>query len=387
MLKVLFVINNFDIGGTRSSLINLLSELSSKQDIDIDITLFALSHSGPYLAEVPNGVDIVPEKKYISNCLPKGNKTLLDSAYHVTFHVYKAVVGYRKSLAPLFIKAAKEILAKYGVFDAVVGYQEGITNYFSSFIHAKKHFVWVHSDIDKWFDESVFVKDVYYKATNIIFVADASRAKFCNYFPEFTDKSIIIKNTISVNAILAKSEQIKDVGFEQNVTNIISVGRIVEAKAFNRVVSVGKRLKEDGLSYKWRIIGDGPLFSTLKNSVIESNLENNVILLGSLSNPYPYIKRSDLLVVTSINENQPMVILEALSLGIPVLTTRYDSALELINDEGYGIICENNEEAIYKSLIAILSSKDTMKKMSIAANSYMVDNSPVINRIIRLFED
>ena len=98
MLKVLFVINNFDIGGTRSSLIYLLSELSSKSNIDIHISLFALSHNGPHLAEVPDRVDIVPEKKYISNCLPGGKKTLLDKVYHVMFHVYKAVVGYRRSL-------------------------------------------------------------------------------------------------------------------------------------------------------------------------------------------------------------------------------------------------------------------------------------------------
>ena len=82
-----------------------------------------------------------------------------------------------------------------------------------------------------------------------------------------------------------------------------------------------------------------------KNNVsYENNLENIVTMLGEKANPYPYIKKADMLLISSVSEAAPMVIGESAFLGTPILSTRTSSAKEMIEEKGYGWVCENSVE-------------------------------------------
>ena len=91
------------------------------------------------------------------------------------------------------------------------------------------------------------------------------------------------------------------------------------------------------------------------------------------------MSNADILVVTSIYESQPMVILEALTVGLPVITTRYSSAEEILKDKPYGIICENNEEALANCLLNI--SEENVENMRLAASCYEYDNKKIVDSI------
>jgi glycosyltransferase involved in cell wall biosynthesis len=79
-----------------------------------------------------------------------------------------------------------------------------------------------------------------------------------------------------------------------------------------------------------------------------------------------------------------MVILEALTLGVPVLSTRFSSSEEIIQNKGYGIICDNSEESITKSLVSILNNPNILKTMKEAAVEYGYDNQTILSQVRKL---
>ena len=108
-----------------------------------------------------------------------------------------------------------------------------------------------------------------------------------------------------------------------------------------------EKMKDDG--FVWRIAGEGPDADRARRLVAECGLEDRVIFLGKLVNPYPYFKKSDIVLVPSYNEAAPMVFGEAEVFGTPVFSTNTLSAAEMIND-GSGWICENTDSAIAENL-------------------------------------
>lgn len=136
-----------------------------------------------------------------------------------------------------------------------------------------------------------------------------------------------------------------------------SVGRIENQKAFDRIVGVLKRL--DGLKDKinWIVIGNGSQRKMIERQIIQEKLQDSIRFVGPKTNPYPYIANSDLFVLTSIYESQPMVIMEALTIGIPVVSTNFESAYELLENKKYGVICDNSEEGLRDLHLSLLDNR------------------------------
>ena len=80
----------------------------------------------------------------------------------------------------------------------------------------------------------------------------------------------------------------------------------------------------------------------IQNAIDEAQLSDRILLIGELSNPYPYMRNADLLLNLSYHEAAPMVFLEAHALGVPVFATRTSSADELLRDGETDFICENS---------------------------------------------
>ena len=93
------------------------------------------------------------------------------------------------------------------------------------------------------------------------------------------------------------------------------------------------------------LVGNGK-DTTMYEDMIKQNNLNNVVLLGSKINPFPYYKISDAFLFSSNFEGYGIVLNEARVLNLPIITTDVADA-KIITDEGYGILCENSDEGIY----------------------------------------
>lgn len=381
MKKVVFVIGNMDIGGTRTSLLNLLHFLKKSKDIQIDLIM--LSHYGKLIKDIPSEINVIDEQFVISAALPGKSKNLTEKFYYLFVATFKKVFGYEKVYKYIFRKFS-DTICKGKEYDAVFGYQEGICADCSVYIKAKKHYIWIHNDIDKWFDQKDYCKKTYEDADKIIFVAESAKNAFGMKFPNYKNKCTVIKNTIDVERIKQKSIV---QGFDLESyggTTLVSIGRVSYQKAFERIIPIAQSLINQDIAFRWYVIGDGELMETIRREINKNKLEDRVFLLGSMENPYPIMKQADLLVVTSYYESQPMVILESLILNVPVLTTRFSSSEEIIAGTNYGTICDNSIEGLEKELYLLLKNKSLIQNMKLDAQNYCYDNLKIVDQIGRL---
>jgi colanic acid/amylovoran biosynthesis glycosyltransferase len=113
---------------------------------------------------------------------------------------------------------------------------------------------------------------------------------------------------------------------------IVSVGRLAEAKGLPLLVEAARRLAADGLSFELVLIGDGPLRATIEGLVARHGLQEQIRLTGPLGTEAvrAEILRSRALVLPSFAEGLPMVLMEALALGRPVIATYVAGIPELV---------------------------------------------------------
>ena len=146
--------------------------------------------------------------------------------------------------------------------------------------------------------------------------------------------------------------------------------------------------KNPSKKIRWYIIGDGSkkLIEETKRLIGLYNLEKEVILLGAKDNPYPYIINSNLLVSLSRSEACPYVINEGKILNIPVLSTDYPSAKELIDNGKTGIISNINDfpEMIYH---LIENTDNIYNKLKIYSDNNKYNNDDIILKINNLIDN
>lgn len=180
------------------------------------------------------------------------------------------------------------------------------------------------------------------------------------------DRMVSISNPVNSTFVLAKSEVLVDIHpwlLSSQIPCFVAVGRLVIQKDFVSLLEAFSIAKKK-TDIRLLIIGDGPLRSLLQKQIQALSLENFVQLLGFVDNPYPYMKRSSGLVLSSVEEAFGLVIVEALVIGIPVVAV--DSIgggpREILNNGEYGILVpSNNVAALAHGMLSLLEpSKSTL---------------------------
>ena len=121
-------------------------------------------------------------------------------------------------------------------------------------------------------------------------------------------------------------------------------------------------MKSEGFNTHIYFLGVGPDENFVKDFAKENNLESSITLLGYQTNPYKYVKKCDLFVCASLAEGFSTAATEALILGTPVVTVEVSGMKEMLGDNNeYGIVTENNEDALYDGIKKILSEKGLLE--------------------------
>lgn len=125
--------------------------------------------------------------------------------------------------------------------------------------------------------------------------------------------------------------------------NILSIGRFSEAKNYDNVPDICRRILEHGIDLRWFLIGYGDE-ETIRRKIQETGMEQHVIILGKRSNPYPYIKACDIYAQPSRYEGKSVTVREAQMLCKPVVITDYPTAKSQIKHGVDGIIVPLDNE-------------------------------------------
>lgn len=109
-------------------------------------------------------------------------------------------------------------------------------------------------------------------------------------------------------------------------------------------------------------LGVGPLRDELERYRVENHLERKITLLGYQTNPYKYVSKCDLFVCASYAEGFSTAATEALIVGTPVCTVEVSGMKEMLGENNeYGLVVENNEEALYQGIKKLLDAPELLK--------------------------
>ncbi|MDO5980478.1 glycosyltransferase [Flavivirga spongiicola] len=179
------------------------------------------------------------------------------------------------------------------------------------------------------------------------------------------NKMKVIHNPIDLEKI-NKIEALE--GFYDNTKfNLVTIGRLDVGKNHSLLIDAMSKLNNPNL--RLYILGAGNMKEELELKIKKLKLEQQVILVGFDPNPYKYLKKADLFVFGSNHEGFPNVLLEAMSCGLPILTTNCKSGpseimeLESVKNDtmktDYGILVPvKNVELMAKGIEYFISNKD-----------------------------
>lgn len=207
-----------------------------------------------------------------------------------------------------------------------------------------------------------FLYKIIYKMADKIIVNSKALKK--ELFTIFNLTSTCIYNPVDRYEILKKSKvKIKLNKFNKKKINIISIGRLVEQKDHLTTIYAINSLKKK-YNINLLIIGSGSHKKILNNKIDELNLNKNVNIIEYVNNPYPYLKKSDLLVLSSKFEGLPNVLLEAIALDIFVISSNCPTGPKEILDNGKGGLLFNvgNFKSLAKKIEIFIKFKKIINK-------------------------
>lgn len=275
-----------------------------------------------------------------------------------------------------------------GHFDVAIGYVANVSTQVFSLadrVNATKKIAWIHGETTDLKDTSLF-NSIYNSFDNIFCVSQVSRNHFVERFTECTGKTDVYYNPIDREAVLIGAEEPADIDFSTDYFNIVSVGRLSPEKGFSMIPIILRILIDHGIHVKWYLIGDGSEHDKILQKANEFGTQNNLILLGTLKNPYPYMKACDVYVQPSYEEGYSTTICEAGILGKAIVgTTTSGGIREQIEDGVSGILAEPTPESLAEK-IRLLVCEPTMRRTfekNIMRNDYSHRNE--IEKLIRTF--
>lgn len=352
--NVLFVIESLCGGGAEKVLTTLLKHLDKSK---YNITLCTIINTGNYIDEVK------PYVNYTSVISLPHNQSILDRIWYTIKYklVYKLLpISW---VYKLFIPKDNDI---------EIAFCEGFTTKLMSKSSNKKakKIAWVHIDLkfNPWSQRLGIYRNIkeetltYSKFDSIITVSKTVKESFKEIYGQ-AEKIVTIYNPIDVHEIRQKGKEYIE-GYNKDVMNLVTVGRLVPQKGYDILLQIVVRLKNEGYKFILRILGEGTEWKELLHYKEQNELQDYVELMGFKKNPYPYIVNSDLFVCSSRSEGYSLVIAESLVLGIPVLSTYCSGPNELLDEGKYGKLVENGDHGsgLYEGLKQFLNNKELLEE-------------------------
>lgn len=176
------------------------------------------------------------------------------------------------------------------------------------------------------------------------------------------NKSSVLYNVIDTEQLEQKANQAEN----QTAYDVVYLGRLTYPKNPERLVSVLEQAIAQRPDLTAAIIGAGELEEDVHRLVKEKNLSDNIHCLGFMSNPYGIVQNAKVMLMTSRWEGLPMCALEALALGVPIVSTPTDGLQELLENGTTGYLADE-DRVLAEKLCRIIS--DTQLQQNMSANA------------------
>ena len=368
-MKILVLHGHLSMGGEERVLLSVLRNLV-ELNYDVDL-LITWNHK---------------ENNLFENEIPKKvNYEFLFDSYNGKNKLIKEI--YRIKAKTTYLKKIEKKI-KNEKYDIVIDYSSNLLKY-DNFDIKIPVFAWIHFSLT--FGEKLTLEKIkkykkqYKKYSKIFAITRVMKEEFINKVGIDEKKVELVYNPIDLKLIQKKAENVEK-KYENYLKQdyFLQVSRLTQQKQPEHLVDIYYKLKQAGIKEKLYFIGDGEKKEIIKQKIKEYNLENDIILLGQIENPYPFFKNAKLFVHTAKYEGLPTVLLESLALGTPVVS--YDCPTGprdiLGKNSEYGeLISLNDKDMFVEKVLELMNSKEKYekyKKLSlIRANDFSMENNKV----------
>lgn len=325
------------------------------------------------------------------------NKQFLDKDIEYKYVFKKIIRGNTK----LFKMFSSEFLFKHMIkddYDIIVSYFQGATTRIVAGCPEKNTRLvqWIHNEFHSKERIATCYRDVnecirlQKKFNATVYVSKTVRDIYLNTFPELKKNNFVLYNIVESDKIISLSQEAieeKEL-FNANI-NLVSVGRLVYQKSFDRLLSVVAKLYNTGYDVKLLLLGTGKQEQELKKITKELQIEDIVCFLGYKENPYKYVKNSDLFVCSSLYEGFSTAVTESLIVGTPVVTTLCSGMKELLGNNEFGLITDNDEEALLNGILELLNDQQLLLhyKQKALERGKLFDTQTTIAAVEAFFEE
>ncbi len=192
---------------------------------------------------------------------------------------------------------------------------------------------------------------LYQNIESVISVSKASEKDILNHFPFLSWKTEVIP--VGLEAI-SRIEEITLMPEQAN--HIVHVGGFSFEKNHSGLLRIFQSTLKGKPNVHLHLVGDGPLKSEIEEEVEKINLTQNITFYGFVNNPLSYIKAADILILPSIIEGLPGVLLEAMLCKTPVVAFNVGGISEIVSSKTGNLIEKDDEAGFEKAVLETLEN-------------------------------
>ena len=354
------MIHDLSVGGAEKVLVNLVNNMD-KEKFDITvISLFGGGVNEQFLSDKIN-------YRYIFKKSFRGNSKIMKLFSPRKLHKW-------------FVKEKYDIEVSYleGPTARIIsGCTDGDTK-LVSWIHVEQHTKERASASFKSYNESA---ECYKKFDKTICVSEFVKNDFLSIYPTVENVEVLYNTNETEQIIKLKDESVEENIFNQGEIKLCGVGKVVSVKGFDKLARIHKRLHDEGYPVHSYVLGVGPDTEKIKRYCDQNGISDTFTFLGYQTNPYKYVARCDMFVCSSVAEGFSTAATEALIVGTPVVTTLVSGMTEMLGENNeYGVITENNEEALYQGVKDLLENTERLehyKRMALERGKFFSTENTV----------
>lgn len=270
-------------------------------------------------------------------------------------------------------------------FDVIVEF-EGYSRYWTSVLAAgsvnARKLIYLHSDMEaEWKMKFPYLRTVFDLYGHFDVLASVSPA-----LSEVNRKSMLRLTAGGSSKFVAVMNQIDPAGvrkgalepldddlapwFAAEVPTVLAMGRLSLEKDQAKLVRAMAEIREKGYKANLVLLGDGPMRQDLEDLVRRLELAEQVFFAGHRANPFPALRAADCFALSSNHEGQPMVLLESMILGTPIVATDIPGSRQVLS-ENVECLVDNSVEGLSMGIIDVLAGR-RKNAVTFDAESYWV---------------
>lgn len=387
--KVLFIIGSLQSGGVSKSMVSLLNAWDTEK---YDTSLLLCCKDGDVFSDyLPKNIQLIysPVIEHVMG----GFSSLKWLLAHGYFLLCLGVL-LRLILSRMYRPLASELIARMMPvvsdvhYDLIVDYGgQQLLYYMVNKLSATKKVSFFHSDYSKWSFYYNADKKYYPLVDHIFTISQTCVDSLKHFFPNCADRVSIMENISSPTIIRQQSlesigefkVQIDQMKADGN-TILCTIGHICRGKGFDFAIEASDILKRNGINFKWLFIGK-VLEEDLLKLIADKELDDNILLVGIQSNPYPYIGLSDIVVHPSRFEGKSIALDEAKILCKPIVVTNFSTVGDQFENGKNGTICEMSGKAVANAIIELINNPTLQDSYRTYLGTHIVDNSREVNKL------